>query len=107
MALALPPLPMARIKGENGDSWQLVRVARGQTLGSLFQELDIPAATMQRILAHPGSKEALTRLKPGTELGFDLPVHAGSRRAAHVPLRPRRQPPRRTEPGRRQGQSRR
>ncbi|MFD0739884.1 peptidoglycan DD-metalloendopeptidase family protein [Lysobacter koreensis] len=77
MALTLPPLPLARIRGENGDSWQLVRVSRGQTLGSVFQQLDIPAATMQRILQHPGSKEVLTRLKPGTELGFDLPVQAG------------------------------
>ncbi len=76
MALSLPPLPTARSRGEHGDSWQLVRVERGQTLGSMFQDLDIPAATMQRILAHPGSKDALTRLKPGTELGFDLPVRA-------------------------------
>jgi murein DD-endopeptidase MepM/ murein hydrolase activator NlpD len=76
MALSLPPLPMARSRGENGDSWQLVRVERGQTLGSLFRDLDIPAATLQRILAHPGNRDALTHLKPGTEIGFDLPVRA-------------------------------
>ena len=76
MALALPPLPMARIRGETGDSWQLVRVVRGQTLGAIFQQLDIPASTMQRILELPGNKSVLTRLKPGAELGFDLPVNA-------------------------------
>lgn len=74
MALALPPLPSGHKFGQSGDSWQLVRVAPGQTLSELFDELDIPAATMQKLLAHPGSKEALTRLKPGTELAFDLPV---------------------------------
>ena len=30
---------------------------------------------MHRILAQPGAKQALTRLKPGTELAFDLPVN--------------------------------
>jgi len=78
MSLSLPPLPTAR-RGATGDSWQLVRVVRGQTLGSLFEDLDIPAATMQRVLAHPGSKSVLTRLKPGTELGFDLPVNGALR----------------------------
>lgn len=74
LALALPPLPQARLRGQAGDSWQLVTVQRGQTLGKIFEQLDIPAATLQRILAEPGAKNALTRLKPGTELGFDLPV---------------------------------
>lgn len=76
MALSLPPLPAARHHGANGDSWQLVQVERGQTLGSLFEELNIPAATMQRILAHPGTRKVLSRLKPGDELGFDLPLGA-------------------------------
>ena len=51
-------------------------VQSGQTLGSLFDDLDIPASTMQRILAQPGAKDSLTRLKPGMVLSFDLPVHA-------------------------------
>ena len=76
LALALPALPLAQLRGHKGDSWQLVTVQRGQTLGSLFDDLDIPASTMQRILALPGAKDALTRLKPGAVLGFDLPVHA-------------------------------
>ncbi|HJW46006.1 MAG TPA: M23 family metallopeptidase [Lysobacter sp.] len=76
MALPLPSLPLARLRGETGDSWQLVQVERGQTLGELFEELDIPATTMHRLLEQPGAKTALTRIKPGTELAFDLPIRA-------------------------------
>ncbi|GAB3747200.1 peptidoglycan DD-metalloendopeptidase family protein [Lysobacter olei] len=75
MALALPPLPIARLRGTQGDSWQVVRVERGQTLGELFQELGVPASVMHAILDQPGAKDALRRLKPGTELAFDLPVN--------------------------------
>ena len=75
LALALPSLPLAQLRGHKGDSWQLVTVQRGQTLGSLFDDLDIPAGTMHRILALPGAKDALTRLKPGAVLSFDLPVN--------------------------------
>ena len=49
-------------------------VQSGQTLGSLFNQLGIPASTLQRLLAEPGTKASLTHLKPGTVLGFDLPV---------------------------------
>jgi len=59
LALALPSLPLAQLRGHKGDSWQLVTVQRGQTLGSLFDDLDIPAGTMHRILALPGAKDAL------------------------------------------------
>jgi murein DD-endopeptidase MepM/ murein hydrolase activator NlpD len=79
LALALPALPLAQLRGHKGDSWQLVTVQRGQTLGSLFEELHIPASTMHRILAEPGAKETLTRLKPGTVLAFDLPVDGALR----------------------------
>ena len=74
LALALPALPLAQLRGAAGDSWQLVTVQSGQTLGSLFNQLGIPAATLQRLLAEPGTKASLTHLKPGTVLGFDLPV---------------------------------
>ncbi len=74
LALALPALPLAQLRGAAGDSWQLVTVQSGQTLGSLFNQLGIPASTLQRLLAEPGTKASLTHLKPGTVLGFDLPV---------------------------------
>src|SRR6478609_8357196 len=38
LALTLPPLPLAKLRGQTGDSWQIVRVERGQTLGSLFED---------------------------------------------------------------------
>lgn len=79
MALTLPPLPLARLNGEQGDSWQVVQVQPGQTLGELFEQVGVPAATMYRILDQPGAKDALTRLRPGTELAFDLPVGGGLR----------------------------
>src|SRR3970040_2381538 len=79
MLLALPPLPMARSGEERGDSWHVVRVAPGQTLGALFTELGIPAATMLKLLEHPGTTKALAKLRPDTELGFDLPVGGGLR----------------------------
>ncbi|RDZ26809.1 M23 family metallopeptidase [Lysobacter silvisoli] len=75
LALALPPLPLSRAQGHSGDSWQLVRVDRGQTLGSVFAKMDIPAATLQQVLDQPGARQALTKMKPGTELGFDMPVN--------------------------------
>jgi murein DD-endopeptidase MepM/ murein hydrolase activator NlpD len=79
LALALPPLPIGKLHGQAGDSWQVVHVERGQTLGSLFEDMDVPAATMHDVLEQPGAKQALTRLKPGTELAFDLPVDGGLR----------------------------
>ncbi|SDX79920.1 M23 family metallopeptidase [Lysobacter enzymogenes] len=79
LALALPPLTLARLKGETGDSWQLVRVNRGQTLGSVFKDMDIPKSTMSQILEQPGAREALMRMKPGAELGFDIPVNGSLR----------------------------
>jgi murein DD-endopeptidase MepM/ murein hydrolase activator NlpD len=75
MALALPPLRVTRAKGLQGDSWQIVSVQSGQTLGSLFEDMGVPASTMYQILEQPGAKQALTRLQPGTELAFDLPVN--------------------------------
>ncbi len=77
-ALALPPLPMAR-KRAPVDSWEVVTVQPGQTLGAVFESLQIPATTMYRILEHPGAQGALTRLRPGAELAFDLPVEGGLR----------------------------
>lgn len=79
IALSLPSLPLSKLRGEAGDSWQVVHVERGQTLGSLFEDFDIPAATMHALLEQPGAKQALTRMKPGTELAFDLPVNGGLR----------------------------
>lgn len=97
LALALPALPLAQLRGHAGDSWQLVTVQSGQTLSALFEELDIPAATMHRLLEQPGAKQALTRLKPGTVIGFDLPVHAPGQPGQLRTLRFDRDPTHRVE----------
>ncbi|MEJ1097629.1 MULTISPECIES: peptidoglycan DD-metalloendopeptidase family protein [unclassified Pseudoxanthomonas] len=74
LTLQLPELPSEELAGTDGDSWQMVKVKPGQTLGAIFEELGIPATTMHLILKNADAKAALTRLKPGTEIGFDLPV---------------------------------
>lgn len=74
LALSLPPLSLAQLRGHDGDSWQIVSVERGETLSHVFDELGIPKSELQRVLSHPGVKSTLTKMKPGTELAFDLPV---------------------------------
>src|SRR5690606_2263938 len=73
-ALALPELPVSRKRSQPGDSWQVVTIEPGQTLGAIFGDMGIPVATMYRILEQPGAHEALTRLRPGAELAFDMPA---------------------------------
>ncbi|WP_457395372.1 LysM-like peptidoglycan-binding domain-containing protein, partial [Roseateles sp. P5_E1] len=55
-------------------SWQVLRVQRGQTLSNLFDEAGIPATVMHQVLEHPGARAALTKLRPGAEIAFDLPL---------------------------------
>lgn len=75
LALALPPAAASENDAQAvGDDWQMVRVKPGHTLGAIFEELGIPATTMHALLEHPGAREALTRLRPGAELAFDLPA---------------------------------
>lgn len=74
LALPLPPLTMARQQQVPGDSWQVLRVQRGQTLSDLFDKAGIPATTLHRVLDHPGAREALTKLRPGAEIAFDMPL---------------------------------
>ena len=72
LPLSLPPLTVAAPAGAGSSHWEVLQVASGQTLGALFSQMGIPTATMHRILEHPGNKEALTRLRPGAELAFDV-----------------------------------
>ena len=75
LPLPLPPLSPSRQQGVPGDSWQILQVKPGQTLGALFEQVNVPATVMHRILEHPGVRESLTRLRPGAEIAFDLPVN--------------------------------
>jgi len=79
LALPLPPLSLARRGETPGDSWQIQRVERGQTLSDLFEAAGVPASTMQKVLDHPGTREVLTKLRPGAEIAFDLPVNGALR----------------------------
>lgn len=72
--LSLPALSAQQRDGTAGDSWQLVKVKPGQTLRAVFKQLGIPAETMKLVLSNRNAKTALTQLKPGSELAFDLPV---------------------------------
>ncbi len=75
LALALPPPPKSRpIATAPVSTWQTVRVESGETLGEIFERLDLPASTMQRLLDHPGAKKPLTRLRAGEEFAFDMPA---------------------------------
>lgn len=73
LSLPLPPLAAVSSKATAAQrNWDLVEVERGQTLGAIFESRGIPAATLHRLLDASKDKPALTRLKPGAELGFDV-----------------------------------
>ncbi len=72
MALALPTLAVSSKPRAPMDNWQLVTVQKGQTLGALFEQLDIPSATMHKLLEQSDARSTLTRLHPGTVIGFDM-----------------------------------
>ncbi|TDK20350.1 hypothetical protein E2F46_16245 [Luteimonas aestuarii] len=72
MALPLPPLSKAATARQPAESWHMVTVESGQTLGAIFEAEGIPAATLQKLLDATQDKQALTRLRPGAMLGFDL-----------------------------------
>jgi len=74
LSLPLPPMSEARRQHTPGDSWQVLRVQRGQTLSDLFDQAGIPATTLHRVLDHPGVRDALVKLRPGTEIAFDVPL---------------------------------
>lgn len=71
-AIALPPPPVQRTTSAPRNDWQTVRIASGQTLGSVFADLGIPASTMHRVLSVPEAGQLATRLRVGTELAFEI-----------------------------------
>ena len=75
VALALPPskLPAtATAAGKAAPSWQQVTVRSGQTLGEVFEQVGVPAAVMLEVLALPNADKALSRVRAGAELAFDI-----------------------------------
>lgn len=83
MALALPQLRLGRDRGASSDRWQTVQLKKGQTLSGVFSELGIPYSQLERVMQHPKIKPALRRMRPGTELAFNLPAD-GSVRAMTI-----------------------
>ena len=71
-ALSLPSLPKAS-SAIPINTWQVVRIQKGQTLESLFNDFNLPASDMQRVLAQPDARHALSHLRDGDELAFDIP----------------------------------
>jgi len=74
VALPLPPLVPSRKRLAPSVNWEILQVKPGQTLSTLFDELGIPTSVMYQVLAHPGTKDALTKLRPGAEIAFDMPT---------------------------------
>ena len=69
-ALPLPQPDSAQPSNESG--WQFVRIRSGQTLGIVFEQLNLPAALMHRLLQETSASNALTHLREGQELAFEL-----------------------------------
>ena len=71
LSLPLPPLKVPQKAAAQQHNWDIVKVASGQTLGAIFEARGIPATTLHRLLDASPDRQALARLRPGAELGFD------------------------------------
>jgi murein DD-endopeptidase MepM/ murein hydrolase activator NlpD len=74
VALALPPstLPAAGPARKAAPAWQVVTVRSGQTLGEVFGQVGVPASDMLAVLELPSADKALSRVRAGAELSFDI-----------------------------------
>ena len=74
LSLLLPPLPESARQAAHVQpiNWQLVTVAKGETLSHVFERLQLSKSDLQRVLDQPGARDTLRRLRPGTELAFDM-----------------------------------
>src|SRR3546814_438744 len=83
LSLLLPPLPASARQAAHVErnNWQLVNVAKGETLSHVFERLQLSKSDLQRVLDQPGARDTLRRLRPGTELAFDMQPAAGGKPA--------------------------
>src|SRR5690606_11991197 len=83
-SLLLPPLPAASRQAAHVEqnNWQLVTVAKGETLSHVFERLQLSKSDLQRVLDQPGARDDLRWVRPGTELAFDLRPAADGKPAA-------------------------
>jgi Membrane proteins related to metalloendopeptidases len=56
------------------STWHTLQVSAGQTLGAIFNELQLPASVMHRVLENEHARTAFARLRPGTEISFNIPA---------------------------------
>lgn len=85
MTLSLPLPQLGGKHGANSDHWQSVSLKPGQTLSGVFAELGIPQRQLQHVMQHPKIQPVLRRMRPGTELSFNLPAD-GSVRAMRIDM---------------------
>ncbi|MEO6227708.1 MAG: M23 family metallopeptidase [Thermomonas sp.] len=81
-------LPLPQLGGQHGtisDHWQSVSLKPGQTLSGVFTELGIPQRQLHDVMQHPKIQPMLRRMRPGTELSFNLPAD-GSVRAMRIDM---------------------
>ena len=72
LSLPLPPMAESAANAVVGSAWQVVRVQSGQTLGTLFEEMGVPASVMHRVLENKTARGPLSRLRAGAELAFEI-----------------------------------
>jgi murein DD-endopeptidase MepM/ murein hydrolase activator NlpD len=71
--LELPALEQIQ-SDQPASSWHTLQVSAGQTLGAIFNELQLPASVMHRVLENEHARTAFARLRPGTEISFNIPA---------------------------------
>src|SRR6478735_7048326 len=70
LALPLPAVSADAHLALSG--WQTVRVGKGENLGSIFAQMQIPATTLHQLLEATSAKSSLVHLREGQELSFEL-----------------------------------
>lgn len=85
MTLSLPLPQLGAKHGTTSDHWQSVSLKPGQTLSGVFAELGIPQEQLHDVMQHPKIEPMLRRMRPGTELTFNLPAD-GSVRAMRIDM---------------------
>ena len=85
MTLSLPLPQLGSKHDATSDHWQSVSLKPGQTLSGVFTELGIPQRQLHDVMAHPKIQPMLRRMRPGTELSFNLPAD-GSVRAMRIDM---------------------
>src|SRR5207342_373499 len=70
--LPLPQLQASR--NGNDDRWQTVTLKSGETLSAVFDQLHIPQGELARVARQPKLQPMLRKLRPGTQIAFNLPA---------------------------------